>query len=232
MTIKVINTHTIYLLSSVTNNNLTYHALLFGMLLVVLVTVSASSSSSLPLVTMVFAQTTAAGGNEATDTLTSGANETTTATATATDGDNNMTEVKFLFIQSAQSGSVSEVNDTTSNLELNDVSNKTILFSDRPNRIVGSANTTDFIGNWSLGPDNFAVDPPNAVLVVDDEIQQRQDYAIIELFNPQYDPEANTLRYDIIAENATTTASIDLPSEFGQSTLVIDDDGDGRFVRY
>ena len=219
MTIKVINTHTIYLLSSVTNNNLTYHSL-FGMLLIVLVTISASS---LPLVTMVFAQTTAAGGNEATDTLTSGANETTTATATATDGDNNMTEVKFLFIQSAQSGSVSEVNDTTSNLELNDVSNKTILFSDRPNRIVGSANTTDFIGNWSLGPDNFAVDPPNAVLIVYDEIQQRQDYAIIELFNPQYDPEANTLRYDIIAENATTT-SIDLPSEFGQSTLVIDDE--------
>jgi hypothetical protein len=204
----------------VTNNNLTYHAL-FGMLLVVLVAVSASS---LPLVTMVFAQTTAEGGNAAAaaDTLTSGANETT-ATATATDGDNNMTEAKFLFIQSAQSGSVSEVNDTTSNLELNDVFDKTILFSDRPDRIVGSANTTDFIGNWSLGPDNFAVDPPNAVLVVDDEIQQRQDYAIIELFNPQYDPEANTLRYDIIAENATTT-SIDLPSEFGQSTLVIDDE--------
>lgn len=28
------------------------------------------------------------------------------------------------------------------------------------------------------------------------------------------------------AENATTTTSIDLPSEFGQSTLVIDDDED------
>jgi hypothetical protein len=202
----------------VTNNNLRYHAL-FGMLLVVLVTVSASS---LPLVTMVFAQTTAEGGNAAAGTLTSGANETT-ATANATDSDNNMTEANFLFIQSAQSGSVSEVNDTTSVVELNDVSEETIFFSDRPDRIVGSANTTDFIGNWSLGPDNFAVDPPNAVLVVDDEIQQRQDYAIIELFNPQYDPEANTLRYDIIAENATTT-SIDLPSEFGQSTLVIDDE--------
>jgi hypothetical protein len=202
----------------VTNNNLRYHAL-FGMLLVVLVTVSASS---LPLVTMVFAQTTAEGGNAAAGTLTSGANETT-ATANATDSDNNKTEANFLFIQSAQSGSVSEVNDTTSVVELNDVSDETIFFSDRPDRIVGSANTTDFIGNWSLGPDNFAVDPPNAVLVVDDEIQQRQDYAIIELFNPQYDPEANTLRYDIIAENATTT-SIDLPSEFGQSTLVIDDE--------
>jgi hypothetical protein len=79
---------------------------------------------------MVFSQTAAEGGNAAADTLTSGANETI-ATATATDGDNNMTEAKFLFIQGAQSGSVSEVNATTSTLELNDVSDKTILFSDR-----------------------------------------------------------------------------------------------------
>ena len=49
---------------------------------------------------------------------------------------------------------------------------------------------------------------------------------MIELYNPVYDPEANTLKYDITADNATatTTSSIGLPSEFGQSTLVIDDD--------
>jgi hypothetical protein len=145
-----------------------------------------------------------------------------------TTGDNatmsgNMTGVRFLFIQGAQSGSISEVNATTSTLELSDVSDKTILFSDRPNRIVGSANTTDFIGNWSIGTNNFAVDPPNAVLILDDEVEQRQDLAIIELFNPVYDSEANTLKYDITAVNAT---AVDLPGEFGQSTLVIDDDGD------
>jgi hypothetical protein len=116
---------------------------------------------------MVFSQTAAEGGNAIADTLTSGANETT-ATATATDGDNNMTEAKLLFIQGAQSGSVSEVNATTSTLELNDVSDKTILFSDRPDRIVASANTTDFIGNWSIGENNFAIDPPNAILILDD----------------------------------------------------------------
>ena len=95
--------------------------------------------------------------------MTSGANETATAT------NNNMTGAKFLFIQGAQSGSVSEVNATTSTLELSNVSDKTILFSDRPDRIVASINTTDFIGNWSTGANSFAVDPPNAALVVDDE---------------------------------------------------------------
>jgi hypothetical protein len=157
------------------------------------------------------------------------AEENATANATPTDN-NNMTGVTFLFIQHAQSGSVSEVNATTSTLELSDVSDKTIMFSDRPDRIVTSQSTSDFVGNWTMGEDSFAADPPNAVLILDDdEVEQRQDLAIIELYNPEYDSEANTLRYDITAENATTTTatttttpSINLPSEFGQSTLVID----------
>jgi hypothetical protein len=139
-------------------------------------------------------------------------------------GSNNMTGVTFLFIQSAESGSLSEINTTTSTLELSDVSDKTIMFSDRPNRIVASIDTTDFIGNWSTGPNSFAADPPNVALVVHDDVEQRQDLAVIELFNPEYDSEANTLKFDITAENATTTIpSINLPREFGQSTLVIDD---------
>ena len=78
-----------------------------------------------------------------------------------------------------------------------------------------------------MGANSFAVDPPNAVLVLDDE-EQREELAVIELYNPVYDPVANTLKYDITAENATatatTTSSINLPNEFGQITLVIDDD--------
>ena len=141
---------------------------------------------------------------------------------TAQEGNRNMTGATFLFIQGAQSGSVSEVNATTSTLELSDVSDKTILFSDRPNRIVASIDTADFIGNWSTGTNSFAVDPPNVALVVHDDVEQRQDLGVIELYSPEYDAEANTLRYDIIAENATATTSINLPGEFGQSTLVID----------
>ena len=46
--------------------------------------------------------------------------------------------------------------------------------------------------------------------------------AVIKLYRPEYDSQANTLRYNIVAENGT---SIDgPPGEFGQSTLVIDDD--------
>jgi hypothetical protein len=148
---------------------------------------------------------------------------TTSSGINETGSSSNMTGATFLFIQGAESGSVSEINATASALELGNVSDKTILFSDRPNRIVASIDTSDFIGNWSTGANSFAVDPPNVALVVHDDVEQRQDLGVIELFNPEFDPVANTLRYDIVAENGT---SIDrLPGEFGQSTLVIDDDG-------
>ena len=125
---------------------------------------------------------------------------------------------KFFAIQHAQSGSISEINETAYSLELNDVYDKTILFSDRPDRIVTSISTFDFIGNWSTGEDSFAVDAPNTVLVANES--EKQDIAIITLFNPVYDVDKKTLKYDVTPDNAT---SIDLPSEFGQTTLVIDD---------
>ena len=182
---------------SMSNHNLTCLAI-FGMLLIV--TVASSTSTPLFPVTKIVSATP-----------TSGSNET---------GTSNMTGATFLFIQGAETGSVSEINATTSTLQLGNVSDKTILFSDRPNRIVASIDTADFIGNWSLGANSFAVDPPNVALVVHDDVEQRQDLAVIELFNPLYDPFANTLSYDMVTENGT---SIDgLPSEFGQSTLVID----------
>jgi len=59
-------------------------------------------------------------------------------------------------------------------------------------------------------------------ITLDDE-EQREDLAVIELYNLDYDSVANTLKYDIVTENGT---SIDLPNEFGESTLVIDDIAD------
>ena len=95
-------------------------------------------------------------------------NETSNQT-TMMKGENSTEHVpKFFAIQHAQSGSISEINETAYSLELNDVSDKTILFSDRPDRIVMSVSTANYIGNWTAGVDSFAVDGPNAVLVVDE----------------------------------------------------------------
>ena len=133
----------------------------------------------------------------------------------------NTDELKFFAIQRAQSGSISEINETAYSLELDEVADKTILFSDRPNRIVSSVSTLEYISNWTSGANNFEVDLPNAVVVVD-LMEGKQDIAIIELFNPIYNSNNKTLKYDITSDNVT---SIDLPSEFGQISLIIDDAG-------
>jgi uncharacterized protein YfaA (DUF2138 family) len=59
--------------------------------------------------------------------------------------------VKFFAIQHAQSGSISEINFTVYSLELNDVSDKNILFSDRQDRIIKSISTEfcRYLEYWS-----------------------------------------------------------------------------------
>jgi hypothetical protein len=128
-----------------------------------------------------------------------------------------MTTAKFLSIQSAQSGSITRINDTAYALELHNVSDKTILFSDRPYRIVTTIGTNEFIGNWSVGDDSFSEDSPNAIMVVDDI--QGQDTSTMILFDPVYDENKKTLRYEVTPDNAT---SIELPKDLGKSTLIID----------
>ncbi|MFB5600083.1 MAG: hypothetical protein ACE5SW_07655 [Nitrososphaeraceae archaeon] len=128
-------------------------------------------------------------------------------------------EPKFFAIQHAQYGSiVSDVDASSYSLELNNVSDTTIWFIGKPEKIVDVESTRDFVDNWTLGADSFAKDIPNAVLVVDD--LEIHDISITELFNPVYDVDKKILKYNIILENMT---SLDFPIEFRHSTLIIDE---------
>jgi hypothetical protein len=71
-----------------------------------------------------------------------------------------------LSTQTAQSGSISQINDTTYTLELNNVSDSTTPFSDGPNRIVTSVSTADFVGKWADWRNSFAAEAPNDALIV------------------------------------------------------------------
>jgi hypothetical protein len=144
-------------------------------------------------------------------------NTTMMTNQTTTNG--NMTEIEFMAIQHSKSGSISPVNATSYTLELDNIANKTILFSDRPERIEETISTTGFVSNWTAGPNSFESDVPNDALIVENTETGELGTAVIELFNPVYDTTANTLTYTIMAENATT---IGLPDEFGQTVLVID----------
>lgn len=129
----------------------------------------------------------------------------------------NIESPQLLAILHAQSGTISEINSTSYTLQLNELADKTILFSDRPNRIVVTQSIQDFIGNWTIGDDSFQVDPPNAALVLTDD--QEFDVFEIELFNPQYDNNEKTITYDFsVLGNATS--SRELPANLGKSVLI------------
>jgi hypothetical protein len=134
----------------------------------------------------------------------------------------NGNTAEFLSIQTAHSGSISQVNETVYTLELNNVSDSTIMFSDRPGRVIETVSTADFVGNWTTGTNSFSSDEPNDALIVENIQTGNLETYVIESSSPVYDTNTDTLTYTIMTDDAT---SIDLLSEFGQAVLVIDPGG-------
>ena len=118
--------------------------------------------------------------------------------------------IQLLFVQTANSGSFD--GDT---ITLDDIAAHTLYFSDRPHRIVGHFTTLSFTDNWDEGDDSFAVDPPNAAIVLLDN--ESENITVVELTNPVYDSEMNTLQYVIKVLDDST-----LPEGFGHVVLYID----------
>jgi len=71
------------------------------------------------------------------------------------------TEVEFLFVQNASAVSLSG-----GVLTLRNVAADTLWFSDRPERLTGRITTEKITDDWGTGDDNFADNPPNAVLSI------------------------------------------------------------------
>lgn len=142
-----------------------------------------------------------------------------TGAASQNHTETNNESPQFLAILHAQSGTISEIKSTSYALQLNELADKAILFSDRPNRMVVTQSVLNFIGNWTRGDDNFQIDPPNAALVLTGN--NEVDVFEIELFNPQYDNNERTIRYDF-SLLGNDTSSNDLPANLGESVLIID----------
>jgi hypothetical protein len=64
-----------------------------------------------------------------------------------------------MFVQTARSAT-----SDGSTLTLHGITQSTLYFSDRPQRVVGHMATADFVDLWDEGDNSFEEDPPNAVL--------------------------------------------------------------------
>ena len=107
-------------------------------------------------------------------------------------------------------------------LELKEIADKTITLADRPDRIIKSTSTFDFIVNWSTlmgAHSTYEEVPPNAVLIFENE-NGIQETVIMELYNPVYNIDSKILNYDfIILDNSTFD---NLPRDIKHSALLID----------
>ncbi len=137
----------------------------------------------------------------------------------------------MLFVQTFQSGTIVPTAgvDGRFTLTLEAGSGQTVYFSDRPDRVVGSSPTPQFLDGLGFLDDN----PPNAALVVE-SAPGVTDVAVVELFAPRYDPVGQGVTYEaaVLANWETsldlgfTEAPTDLAAlapSLGSAHLFIDD---------
>ena len=142
---------------------------------------------------------------------------------------------EFLFVQLAEWGTWVPSSDEEGVflLTLNGATSQTLFFSDRPQRIVGTAPTTQVLEALGFSPENA----PNAAVVAQDETGQR-DILVVELFDPIVQQEfgndrTTTLIYKARVLDASAGSNLDewqsaqqddqLAHEFTNVSLFIDD---------
>ncbi len=123
-------------------------------------------------------------------------------------GSSKLKQADLLFVQNAKS-----VRFGDGTMTLRGVSESTIAFSDRPERLAGSMPTSNFVPLWSEGSNSFLKDPPNATLSVLDG--DSVSSVVVVLRNPRL--AGSNLTYDIeflegapIAGNGAASLFIDI----------------------
>jgi hypothetical protein len=138
---------------------------------------------------------------------------------------------EFLFVQSFESGSIAPKDgaDGTYTVTLQHGLGQTLYFSNRPERIVGVASTSQFLDGLGFSPDN----PPNAALVFGSD-DGGTDIAVVELTNPTYNEASSTATYDVsVLKNFESDVDMQfqespadlstVAASFGSAHLFIDD---------
>jgi hypothetical protein len=74
-------------------------------------------------------------------------------------------DIEYMFAQTASRLGI----NLDGRITLHGVSATTLWFSDRPYRLTGHTPTDEFVYQWDQGSDNFAENPPNALLSMFDE---------------------------------------------------------------
>ena len=137
----------------------------------------------------------------------------------------------YLYTLTASEGTLVSNNDDAEDytLTLGGLIGNVISFTDRPDRIADHESMAEFVNDWDQR--GFADDPPNAALVLHEE-GESQDVLVVELRDPVYDANADTLVFAITILTDEQTGALAeysekadaaLPVAFDTCSLLIDD---------
>jgi len=120
---------------------------------------------------------------------------------------------QLMFVQSAEDLKVDPVRST---FRLVKVSQQTLYFADRPQRLAGHLKIADYLKEWTAaaGKDNFGADPPNAALSVYEPGQPNNTLVIVKITNPVVDGADLVYTYKILKGT--------MPPGGGAASLFID----------
>lgn len=118
-------------------------------------------------------------------------------------------EFEALYVQSAQG-----VTSSDGSMTLQGLAPSTLMFSDRPERIVGHLTSAQFVEGWGDGDNSFLEDPPNAVLSFLASEDETPEDVVVTLTNPSLDGGALTYNVDVLEGK--------MPDATGPCSLFID----------
>jgi len=118
-------------------------------------------------------------------------------------------QIEAMFVQCAHGMTTSD-----STVTLQRQAHSTLFFADRPQRVVGHMHTKNFVRDWGEGENNFAEDPPNAVLSFLSEGDTVPEEVTMVIRDPQLTED--TLTYKVEVLDGT------LPAKAGPCSLFID----------
>jgi hypothetical protein len=121
----------------------------------------------------------------------------------------HLEDIESLFVQTAHG-----LASSGSTMTLKTISPSTLYFADRPQRDVGHMSSEHFVKMWGEGDNNFAEDPPNAVVSYSDPAHEFPEDTVVILSNPRL--EGSDLTYSVEILDGT------LPAQSGPVALFID----------
>jgi len=118
----------------------------------------------------------------------------------AADTTNSFAQINLLFIQTASHAVLKEMPNRPGyyQLILEDINPYVTYFSQRPKRLGGIVPVENFVKAWNIGPNNFADNNPNGVLVpctIDGALNTGEEVNLVTLSHPNYYPTKNILVY-------------------------------------